>query len=126
MILQFGLFTRTLLGGAVCLATVGCGGCPAVGCINGFRVVLSAPTQGAYKIEVLHDGALVAGSPAECNIGPTCNNAFFATTVREGLTVRVTTASGVRSTDLAPITYEKRANGDCESCLYASVTVGAP
>lgn len=126
---------RTLNAGAFVLGALafqGCStGCSLVGCVSGLRVHLAALPTGAFQVAVLVDG-VVQDAPAEATCAGTTvcyQDILFTTTASERVSVRVTTATGSRVTEIANITYAKsRPNGSgCDpECRNATVTAQLP
>ena len=112
--------------GCVIVAAVvmeGCSGCDLVGCVSGLRVRLASLPSTPFQIELLVDGAIQTAPPeATCNGDRVCfQDVVFDTQAADQVTIRVTTPSGVRTTQFAHITYSKffpngkRCGGECHS-----------
>jgi len=112
------------------LAISGCG-CNLIGCADGLRVQLATMPVGAFQVELLVSGA-VQPAPAEATcdgVKPCFQTITFQTRARDNVSVRVSTASGERVTNLPRISYDaSRPNGKgCDPvCYNASVTVPIP
>jgi hypothetical protein len=99
--------------------------CTLIGCDNGLAVRLSGTPAGPYRVEAWSE-LRIAPQVFECAAGQTCAPVFFADFEGHDVTVRVTTAAGVRTQEFDGVEYEtlypngRRCGGACEQ---ATVTV---
>jgi hypothetical protein len=79
--------------------------CTLIGCHDGLAVQLSTMPTGAYRVEAWSE---VRTTPQvfECAAGQTCLPVIFPDFEGEDVTVRVTTAAGVRTQSFAGVAYE--------------------
>lgn len=99
--------------------------CTLMACQDGLEVKLSGTPAGAYTVEASSEFR-VLHKTYECAAGQTCPPIFFEGFDGEDVTVRVTTAAGVRTQTFENVKFERRyPNGrDCGgTCRQASVTV---
>ncbi len=99
--------------------------CTLIGCENGLAVRLGGTPAGPYRVEAWSE-LRIAPQVFECGAGQTCPGVFFADFQGQDVTVRVTTAAGVRTQEFPDVEYEavypngRRCGGACEQ---ATVTV---
>ena len=99
--------------------------CTLIGCEDGLAVRLSGVPAGAYRVEAWSE-LRIAPQVFECGAGETCPPVFFPGFQGNDVTVRVTTAAGVRTQSFADVEYEplypngRRCGG---ACRQATVTV---
>jgi hypothetical protein len=93
--------------------------CTDIGCVGGLLVRFNTPPAGAYKVEAWSE-LRVEPQVWECAVGSTCPAAFFPDFEGQDVTVRVTTAAGVRTQEFADVDYEpvypngRRCGAACE------------
>lgn len=120
---------RTVWGVLACLLLEACTGCQTFACVNGIRVTLARPPVAPYTVETLVNGAALPGSvPARCAVGESCpTTVFFGGTPAENVSLRVTTAQGVRTTDFPTVSYRsERPDDGCVTCRYADLVAQVP
>lgn len=99
--------------------------CTLIGCENGLAVQLAGMQTGPVRVEAWSE-LRTAVQVQECAAGQPCPGVFFRDFQGEDVTVRVTTAAGVRTQEFTGVEYEtlypngRRCGGACEQ---ASVTV---
>lgn len=99
--------------------------CTLIGCDDGLAVRLSGTPAGPYRVEAWSE-LRIAPQVFECGAGQTCPGIFFADFEGHDVTVRVTTAAGVRTQEFSDVEYEavypngRRCGGACQQ---ATVTV---
>jgi hypothetical protein len=116
--------------GVLPLALQACG-CDTSGCVDGLNVKFASAPSSPWTVELLVNGVLPKASFAtSCDGTRECpSGASFDTDVRDGLSVRITTSTGVRTTSLPRINYARpsSSNNWCEECRgSAEVTVPVP
>ena len=107
----------------------GCG-CDAWGCADGLYVRLDHTPASPWTIELLVNGVLQPGPPgATCDGSRQCDPAVrYDMLPRNGVSIRVTTPTGVRTTILPRIDYTGQQRSDhCHDCRgQAFVTANIP
>lgn len=99
--------------------------CTEIGCDNGLVVRFNTAPTGAYTVEAWSE-LRIAPQVFECAAGQTCPVVFFSGFAGQDVTVRVTTAAGVRTQTFDDVDYEpvypngRRCGAACEQ---AEVTV---
>lgn len=120
---------RSIAYGSLVLGIQACG-CDGVACIDGLFVSMTSLPAAPFKVELLVAG-VVQASPEEatCNVGasrPCVQTVLFRMRPRDQVSVRVTTSTGVRTTDLPRINYSNEGTG-CSDCMgQAEVSVHVP
>jgi hypothetical protein len=104
------------------------GGCNLIGCVNGLTVHLAAVPTGSWRVALLVNGVVqseqVCATAAQCPEG-----VHFATDATTGVSIRVTTESGTRTTGYAKLTYvasHPNGAGCLPECSNANVTADVP
>jgi hypothetical protein len=123
--------TGLLLGGAGCAEQVASFNCTDVGCSNGLTVRLSSMPVGPFTVEALIGGRTELQYVYRCDGAVGCQQArvFFEGLVTSRVTIRVTTAQGVRIVEFPDVIYtEWYPNGrECTPrCVTATVTLDLP
>ncbi len=115
---------------AIALAIQGCGGCDLVGCVEGLLVSFDSPPAAPWKAELFVDGVLQPEpTEARCDGTRECpNGVLFRTFARTGVSVRITTSTGERTTLLPQLSYDKGQGepnwcDECRGMATASVPV---
>jgi hypothetical protein len=105
-------------------------GCDTSACVDGLLVKFdSAPTT-PWKVELFANGVQQpAPARATCDGTTACPSAvLFSTSLRDGLSVRVTTGAGTKTTQLPRITYvSNNTRNSCADCTgNAEISVPIP
>jgi hypothetical protein len=101
--------------------------CTLMACFDGLAVEFAAAPTGAFKVEAW-SAVQTAPQVFECAAPANCPSVFFENFQGEQVTVRVTTAAGVRTQLFTGVDYERiYPNGrDCGGeCRQAKVTFPA-
>jgi hypothetical protein len=101
--------------------------CTLIGCLDGLAVEFAATPAGAFKVEAWSE-VRIAPQVFECEAAANCPGVFFENFQGQQVTVRVTTAAGVRTQQFSGVEYERiYPNGrDCGGeCRQATVTFPA-
>lgn len=126
--------TSCLLGTASCgLFSPGPQACTLIGCLNGITVELEALPTGPFKVELLLTSTGAPNNPTyeyECTSGTNCRQSIHFPELLPGyVRVRVTTATGVRTTEFVDVEYVlSYPNGRAcpPPCRNATVVVPLP
>ncbi|MEO7998532.1 MAG: hypothetical protein ABI852_13865 [Gemmatimonadaceae bacterium] len=120
---------RTIVFASFAVGMQACG-CDGVACIDGLIVTMTSLPAAPFKVELLVAGQVQsAPEEATCSVGasrPCEKSMLFRTLQRDQVSIRVTTSSGVRTTDLPRINYKSSSSG-CSDCKgQAEVTANIP
>jgi hypothetical protein len=96
--------------------------CTLIGCHDGLVVELGSTTTGPIRVEAWSE-LRIAPQVFECAAGDPCPSAVFPDFQGHNVTVRVTTAAGVRTQEFTGVAYEpqypngRRCGAACEQAI---------